>query len=140
MNHVENKYERKGLKDRSGELLTLSLFIMILAVCSVFLVDLVIYPFSVFAINNVTLYNSIFKYTILISLIVFTILYIKKKVEYSQKVYSTKKEAYIYLLKRPLHYFTLFIITGLTVSIAGFIVYTLFSENYHLLYEIGGGK
>ncbi len=140
MKTVENRYERKGLGDRTGEIITLSVFITVLAVCSVILVDIVVYPFSVFAINNVNLFNKIFEYTVLFGASASIVMYIRKKYRYNRKIYDTPSDAVKYMIKRPAHYISLFFITLITVSVLGVIIYLLFSENYHLLYEITGRK
>lgn len=136
----ENKYERKGLKDRVREVTLLSLFILILAASSVILADLIVYPFSVFAINNVTLFNTLFKASFLLILLFSVIIYVRNKISHARKVHETEREAWRYLLKRPLHYIALFMIVLMIIIVTGSVIYLLFSENYHFLYKLGGGK
>ncbi len=140
MNSIENKYERKGIGDRTKEIITLSIFIAILALTSVILVDAIVYPFSKFVINNVTLYNIIFKYSILGLGLLFFVLYLKQKISYAGKTQNSRSKILIYLLTRPFHYLSLLLIVLIIVSATLALIYILFSKNYFFLYELSSGK
>ncbi len=139
MNNHENKYERGSLKDRVKELSSLGFLTVIVAALSVFLMNLVIFPLSYFAVNNVNTFNIILENIFLLFTVLFIILLFYKKIKNLKKMGLQSASIFFYFMKRPFHYLSLLLFFIILSSLLVFTIYYLFSANYYMIYKLGGG-
>lgn len=139
MNKDENRYERESIKDRAKELSSLSFLTVIIAVISIFLMNMIVFPLSYFAVNNVTAFNFIIKNLSLlfISGVIITIL--AGRYRSLRRMGMELQTILLYFLKRPIHYITMTLFTIILFSLLIVIIYYLFSANYYLIYKLAGG-
>ncbi len=139
MNRDENKYERETIKDRVKELSSLSLLTVIIAVISIFLMNMIVFPLSYFAVNNVTAFNVILKNISLLMILTAIILILYGKYKSLRRMGMELTSILFYFLKRPVHYITMTLFTIILFSLLIVIIYYLFSANYYLIYKLAGG-
>ena len=139
MNRDENKYERESIQDRVKELSSLSLLTVIIAVISIFLMNMIVFPLSYFAVNNVTAFNIILKNISLLTVTGIIILILFGKYKSLRRMGMEYTQILFYFLKRPVHYITMTLFTIILFSLLIIIIYYLFSANYYLIYKLAGG-
>lgn len=139
MNRDENKYERESIQDRVKELSSLSLLTVIIAVISIFLMNMIVFPLSYFAVNNVTAFNIILKNISLLAITGMIILILFGKYKSLRRMGMEYTQILFYFFKRPLHYITMTLFTIILFSLLIIIIYYLFSANYYLIYKLAGG-
>ncbi len=132
----EHFYKKTRLRDRSRELLTLALFTMAIALISTLVMNILVYPTSLFAIHRKEAFNVIITHLSLYGIVgIFLFLL-------ARKVYRLKKEGLppariaSYLLRRPAYYLALFMVfLAISAMIAAFL-YLLLSYNYYYLFRL----
>jgi hypothetical protein len=139
MNNHENKYERGSLKDRIKELSSLGFLTVIVAAVSVFLMNLVVFPLSYFAVNNVNSFNIILKNIFYLFIITFILFIFFNKIKYLKRTGMRLSSILLYFIKRPFHYLSLVLFFILLSSILVITIYYLFSTNYYFIFKLGGG-
>jgi hypothetical protein len=139
MNRDENRYERESIKDRIKELSSLSFLTVIIAVISIFLMNMIVFPLSYFAVNNVTAFNIILKNISLLMILSAILLILYGKYKSLRRMGMEYTSILFYFLKRPVHYITMTLFTIILFSLLIVIIYYLFSANYYLIYKLAGG-
>lgn len=139
MNKDENRYERESIKDRAKELSSLSFLTVIIAVISIFLMNMIVFPLSYFAVNNVTAFNIILKNISLLAVTGVIIMILAGKYKSLRRMGMDYTSILLYFLKRPVHYITMALFTIILFSLLIIIIYYLFSANYYLIYKLAGG-
>ncbi|MFC1670206.1 hypothetical protein ACFL20_07405 [Spirochaetota bacterium] len=132
--HSEQKYEKTRLRDRFKELLTLSIFTILVTIVCIVVMDLLIYPITIFAVKQKPVFNFIIKNILIYILILLMVLMIIKKTYRLYKDGANKKEVIKTLIQTPIYYlgtFGIFLITSIIVIV---ILYLLLSNNYFFIY------
>ena len=132
----ENLFEKRRLRDRFREIATLAGFTLAVAVISIVIMNLLIFPVTVFAVNHTGAFNFIVKdlsIFLIIALLAFLV---------GIRIYRLRKEGLPaadiarYLLRKPFYYIAIFFFFIVTSSALIFILYLLLSNNYYLLYKL----
>jgi hypothetical protein len=131
-----NLYEKRKLRDRFRDLLTLAVFTMAVAILSVLIMNLLIYPVTIFAVRNKSTFNFIVKDLSLFGVLALFILVVGLKIRRLRKEGLPREEIVMYLVRKPFHYVSIFFFFILTSSVLFLLLYLLFSNNYYLLYKI----
>jgi hypothetical protein len=131
-----NLYEKKKLRDRFRDLTTLAVFTLAIAIISVVITNLLIYPVTVFAVRNKGTFNFIIRDLSLFGLLALVLLFIGFKVRRLKNAGLPGEEIARYLVRKPFYYISIFFFFILTSSVLLFLLYLLFSNNYYLLYKI----
>lgn len=139
MNSNENRYERGSLKDRIKELSSLGFLTVIIAALSVFIMNLVVFPLSYFAVNNVGTFNIILETFFFLFIIIVIIMLFYNKIKALKKMDMSSSSILIYFLKRPIHYLSIAFFFLFLCSILIITIYYLFSANYYFIYKLAGG-
>jgi len=139
MNDHENKYERGSLKDRAKELSSLGFLTVIVAAVSVFLMNIIVFPLSFFAVNNVNAFNIVLKNIFYLFIITFILFIFFNKIKNLKRMGLRLSSIVLYFIKRPFHYLSLFLFFILLSSLLVITIYYLFSANYYLIYKLAGG-
>jgi len=135
----QNNLESKSLKSKVKEITAISLFTLAAAIASIILADLIVFPLTRFAVENVNIYNLIFKNVLMLFIIIILLLSLIRKFRKLADEGLSVIYILFYLLKRPLHYGGLFLSFLFISILLIFVLYLLFNTNYYYLYKISGG-
>lgn len=121
------------------EVVTISLFSLAAVILSLLLSDLLFFPLSYYAMRNVDIFNILFRYITVLSIIIVlvAILYFKIRSRYRDGYTATAIIRYVIL--RPFQYAGFVIFTLGLVALIIAIIYMLFNINYYQLHRISGG-
>ncbi|HPR36136.1 MAG TPA: hypothetical protein P5120_09840 [Spirochaetota bacterium] len=134
-----NTLESKTIRSKVKEIAAISLFIVIAAVASIILADLIVFPLTHYAVKRVDIFNLVFENFLLLMLfLILYFIFIKKYRKLSDEG-LTIKYIILYFLKRPIHYGSLSLSFLLISALMITVLYFLFSLNYYYLYKISGG-
>lgn len=131
-----NLYENRKLRDRFNDLVTLAAFTLGVAVLSVIIMNLLIYPVTVFAVRNKETFNFIVRDLSLFGLLALVLLSVGLKVRRLKKEGLPEEEIARYMVRKPFHYLSIFFFFLFISSVLLLLLYLLFSNNYYLLYKI----
>jgi hypothetical protein len=132
----ENIYEKPRIKNRFRDLATLAGFTIAVAVLSVVVMDILVYPLAVAATRNTRAFTALIKYTIVILPVLAVIAVQARKIVIMRREGIPGKTIASLLAHKPLYHLAVFfIILTMTVIIAC-ALYLLLSYNYYLLYRL----
>lgn len=127
-------FERKNRLGRIKELLTLSLFILVSAVISIVVMDILVLPLSLFAINRKTAFNYIIRdVSLFIILFIVILLLIRKVIRMYRDGFKIPRIAR-YLLVRPLRGIVTFFLILVASGIIIYLITLLLNFNYYRIY------
>ncbi len=127
-------FERKNRLGRIKELLTLSLFILVSAVISIVVMDILVLPLSLFAINRKTAFNYIIRdVSLFIILFIVILLLIRKVIRLYRDGFKIPRIAR-YLLVRPLRGIVTFFLILVASGIIIYLITLLLNFNYYRIY------
>jgi hypothetical protein len=132
----DNTYEKTRLKDRAKELIILFAFIIGALISSIIIMDLIIFPISLFSINNKEIFNHFVKYTTWIIFIALSIYLIGRKIYLLRKDGMGYNEIMKIILFKPLRFLMSMMIFVVLSSMLLLLIYSLMSYNYYILYKI----
>lgn len=139
MTRTNSKLDSKSFGSRAKELVSISVFTIIAAFVCTILMDIIVFPLTMFAVSDVPSYNNLIK-------LIFTLFAggvaayaVISTVSKLKKDDRTTGFILIYLIRRPAYYLglALFFITLSALLIA--LIYMLFSMNYYYMHRLGGG-
>lgn len=138
-NSAKSKLDSKSFGSRAKELRTISIFTVLAALLSVALMDLIIFPLTMFAINDVPKFNFMIKLLFAFIVAAFLIMGLVSTVRSLRR--NSHNTAYIilYLIKKPLYHLGLFLFILALSAILIAIIYFFFSLNYYYLHRLAGG-
>lgn len=139
MNSHENRYERRSIKDRIKELSSLGFLTVIIAALSVFIMNLIVFPLSYFAVNNVDTFNFVLKNFFFLFIIIVITMIFYGKIKTFKRMEMTSSAILVYFLKRPIHYLSIAFFFIFLSAILIVTIYYLFSANYYFIYKLAGG-
>ncbi|MBN1533497.1 MAG: hypothetical protein JXA20_12585 [Spirochaetes bacterium] len=132
----ENLYEKSRIKDRFRDLATLAGFTVAVAILSVVVMDLLVYPLAVAATRNTEVFTALIKYTIVILPVLAVMGMQARRIVIMRREGIPGRTIAAILARRPLYHLAVFFIILLfTVLIAG-ALYLLLGYNYYLLYRL----
>ena len=129
-------YEKSGLKSRLKDTLILSSIFIISFIISMIMMDIIIFPIALFAINDGKVFTVIFKYSFWL-LIILVLLYMILRM-----IFQLKKDGfparYIFksIIFKPLLSFFFIIAVLLVCMILILFINILYQSNYHLIYKL----
>lgn len=132
-------YEKRRLRDRFKEISTLAAFTLAVAIISLVIMNLLIYPVTVFAVNHTGAFNFIVKDLSIFAIIALLLFFVGLRIYRLRKEGLPASEIARYLVKKPFYYIAIFFFFILTSSVLGFLLYLLLSNNYYLLYRLTNG-
>jgi len=118
------------------EIINLTFFTIIIAIISTLIVDLTVYPISIFAVSMKGTFNSIVKFLFFPGILIYILLYIFYKVYNYRKNEIPGKIILKKILISPVKYFLISISTILLVSAIFGFLYFLFFGNYQLIFKL----
>lgn len=133
-----NGYERSTISSKARELATLSIFIAVIAVISVVIIDPIVYPVSLFAIENKKVFNYIIKDISFFVILALLAILMLKKILFLRKHGLGGKEILKYLVTKPAMKISAFLLTIFFSAAVILVIYILFSANYRLIYRFSG--
>jgi hypothetical protein len=139
MNGSEKIYDSAGTADRIKNLIKLALFTLAGLLVSIIVIDLIVFPLAVFAVNNTPLFNEIFKKGFL-AVLIFAVSW--KVIRRSRELLKSGMPwpgTVLYLIKRPFHYSALFFGFIIISAVITGIIYFILSYNYYMIYKITNG-
>lgn len=132
----ENLYEKRRLRDRFRDIMTLALFTLAAAVISALIMNLLIYPLTVFAVNNKRAFNFIVTDLSLVALAALLAAMAGLKIYRLRKEGLAAKDIALYLVRKPFYYVSVFFFFLVASAVLIFLLYVLLSGNYYLLYKM----
>ncbi len=127
-------YEQKSNLGRLKELFTLSAFILIAALISIVIMDLLVLPISLFAINRKSAFNFIVRDVSIFVVLFIIILMLVLKIIRMHRDGFTTSQIIKYLLMRPLRailtFFLILITSGIVITLLSLIL----NFNYYRIY------
>ncbi len=136
---MNNKLDSKSFSSRVRNLISISGFIILAALLSTLLMDLIVFPLTMFAISDVPSYNNLIKliFTLVVFFIlIFSVIKISRRLK---KEGHDNKHILLYLLRRPLYHLGLFLFFLALFGLIITVIYLLFSTNYYYLHRLSGG-
>lgn len=131
-----NSFENTGLLNRIKESSIFFIFIIISAVISLIIIDLIVFPIALFAIKNKELYTRIIIHLLWLSSSLFFILLLIKKLRFLKKIELTNYQIIKYILIKPFLIFTTTLIIIILILVLVAILYIILQNNYYILYSI----
>jgi hypothetical protein len=131
-----NLYEKMKLRDRFKEISTLAIFTLAVAVISVVMMNLLIYPITIFAVKNKNAFNFIVKDLSIFGIAAILMIFLGLKIHRLRKEGLAVRDIVIYLARKPLYYISIFFFFIVTSAVLIFLLYILLSNNYYLLYKL----
>ncbi len=127
-------YERKSRLGRIKDIFTLSLFILVSAVISIVVMDLLVLPISLFAINRKTSFNYVIRdVSLFVILFIIILLLIRRVIRMHRDGFNISRIAK-YLLIRPLRGIATFFLILITSGIIIYLITLLLNFNYYRIY------
>ena len=136
---VNNKLDSKNFSSRVRDLVSISGFVILAAVISTVLMDLVVFPLTMFAITDVPSYNNLIKliFTLLLMfLLLYSIINVSRRLK---KDGHDTKYITVYLIRKPFYYIGLFFFFLALCTLIIAVIYLLFSSNYYYMHRLSGG-
>lgn len=131
-----NLYEKTRLRNRFKDIVTLALFTLVVAVISLAVMNILVYPMTVFAVNHKNAFNFIIKDLAFFALIALLLALIGLKIYRLKKNGLEAKKIVRYMVLKPFYYLSIFFFFLVISAVLLLILYALFSNNYYLLYKI----
>ncbi|MBN1498243.1 MAG: hypothetical protein JXA07_15830 [Spirochaetes bacterium] len=131
-----NLYEKRRLRDRFRDLVTLAAFTLAVAAVSVLIMNLLVYPVTLFAVRNKETFNFIVRDLSLFGLLAIILIAVGLKIRHLKKEGLPEKEIAGYLFRKPFYYLSIFFFFIVISAALLFLLYLLFSNNYYLLYKL----
>jgi len=131
-----NLYENRRLKDRLKDLLILASFTVSVAVLSTAVMDIIVFPISLFAVEKKELFTIVVKDILFYMILAFLIFFLALKVLRLKKDGLGAMKIIRYLFFRPMYYLAVALFLLICTSIIGLLLYMLISNNFYLLYTI----
>lgn len=132
-------YEKRRLRDRFRDISTLAAFTLAVAVISLVIMNLLIYPVTVFAVNHTSAFNFIVRDLTIFTIIALLLFLVGLRVYRLRKEGIPASEIARYLVKKPFYYLAIFFFFILISSVLLLLLYLLLSNNYYLLYRLTNG-
>ena len=131
-----NTYEKTNYRERIKDILILFSFILASLFASLIVMDLIIFPLCLFAINGKEIFNFIFvnSFWALLAGIVFYL--VGRKIYILRKDEVPNRQIIMSLLSKPLIGFLLFLATLLVIFILIYVIYYIMEKNQYIIYKI----
>lgn len=136
---MSNKLDSKSFSSRVRDLVSISGFIIAASIISTLLMDLIIFPLTLFAINDVPSFNNLIKLLFIFFISAIILFYVITKSSKLRKEGRDTKYIILYLFRRPFYHIGLFFLILTLSALIIAAVYFLFSSNYYYLHRISGG-
>ncbi|HQO40858.1 MAG TPA: hypothetical protein PK986_10345 [Spirochaetota bacterium] len=136
---MNNKLDSKSFSSRVKDLVSISGFIIAAAVVSTLIMDLIVFPLTIFAIRDVPSFNNLIRllFTLLILfLMIYPFISISSRLK---KEGHDRKYIVKYLIRQPFYHIGLLLLFLALCALIIAAIYLLFSTNYYYLHRISGG-
>jgi len=129
-------YERSRTGDRIRDLATLAIFTILAAVVSLVIMDVVIYPLTLFAVKNTEAYTFIFTDILIFVVLAVLLLLMIRKIRILKREGRSAGEIAAYLCVHPLQnvLVALFLIAVSVIIIL--FLYIILNQNNYMLYKL----
>jgi nitrogen fixation/metabolism regulation signal transduction histidine kinase len=134
MMNQHSHFEQKSNLSRIKELITLTAFILIAALISIVVMDLLVLPLSLFAINHKSAFNFVIKDISVFVILFIIILTLVFKVIRMRRDGLSASRIVKYMLMRPLRAMLTFMLVLVTGGIVIYILSLLLNFNYYRIY------
>lgn len=129
-------YEKSRLRDRTREIVTLALFTVAVALISTVVMNVLVYPVTLFAIHRKEIFNVIIIHLSLYGVIGLLAFLLVKKIYRLRRDGLSAAKISSYLLRRPAYYLGIFLVFLAVSSVIIAFLYLLFSYNYYYLFKL----
>ncbi|MBN2077921.1 MAG: hypothetical protein JW838_03090 [Spirochaetes bacterium] len=129
-------YEKSRLRDRTREIVTLALFTVAVALISTVVMNILVYPVTLFAIHRKEIFNVIIIHLSLYGVIGLLAFLLVKKIYRLRRDGLAAAKISSYLLRRPAYYLGIFLVFLAVSSVIIAFLYLLFSYNYYYLFKL----
>ena len=136
---MNSKLDSKSFSSRVKDLVSISGFIIAAAVVSTLIMDLIVFPLTIFAIRDVPSFNNLIRllFTLLILfLMIYPFISISSRLK---KEGHDRKYIVKYLIRQPFYHIGLLLLFLALCALIIAAIYLLFSTNYYYLHRISGG-
>ncbi len=128
-----------GLNERIIGLLTLAVFTVVIALCSMLLVNITVFPVTLFAVSRPEAFTFIIKHGLRFGIIFFVIAALTVRAIGLSKLGFGARDIASYLSLRFLYYLAVFGVFLLLTAVIVAFLYFMFTSNYYLLYKLISG-
>ena len=132
-------YEKRRLRDRFRDISTLAAFTLAVALISVIIMNLLVFPVTLFAVNHTGTFNFIVRDLSLFAIIGLLLFLIGIRIYRLRKEGLPAREIARYLVKKPFYYIAIFFFFIVTSVVLTLILYWLLGTNYYILYRLTNG-
>lgn len=133
---TRHPYEKSRLRDRSREILTLALFTLAIALISTIVMNILVYPVTLFAIHRKEVFNVIITHLSLYGVIGVLLFMLAKKIFRLRRDGLSASKILSYLVRRPAHHLGIFMVFLAVSAVIIAFLYVLFSYNYYYLFKL----
>ncbi len=134
--NTRHPYEKSRLRDRSREILTLALFTLAIALISTLVMNILVYPVTLFAIHRKETFNVIITHLSLYGVIGLLAFLLAKKICRLRRDGLSAAKIISYLVRRPAHHLGIFMVFLAVSAVIIVFLYLLFSYNYYYLFKL----
>ncbi len=129
-------YQRPKITTRLKELVTLAGFTVAVAVLSIAVMDILVYPVAVAATSYPAVFTAMLKYSLIILPAGVILLLEVRRARMLRKEGLSGRKILAILTHRPLYHLAVFLIIAIIILFVLGILYFLLNYNYYLLYRL----
>jgi hypothetical protein len=129
-------YEKSRLRDRTREIITLALFTIAVALISTLVMNILVYPVTLFAIHRKELFNVIITHLSFYGVVVFLAFLLVRNIIRLRRDGLSSSKILSYLIRRPAFYLGIVMVFLAVSAVIIAFLYVLFSYNYYYLYKL----
>jgi|GEM_PF-422868 len=127
------------LSRKKYPLISILVFTLIAAAVAILLSDILIFPITYYSVNNIYIFNIVFKYACIFFIITACLLLLFFRVRSLHREGSSTGAIIKYIFLRPIKYFGLIFLSLILTGTLVLVLYIIFSNNYYLIYRLSGG-
>ncbi|HON78096.1 MAG TPA: hypothetical protein PK544_06365 [Spirochaetota bacterium] len=131
-----NRMEKTRIWDRVNDLKVLFFFVIAAAVVSLFIMDLVIIPLSLFAVKHTDLFTFIVRDVTWIAIAATFIIMLIRRIYILRKDELSAKEILSHLVSKPVTVIALFLLIIILSLILIYLIYLLLHYNSYFIYKL----
>ncbi len=135
-NSARNSMEKTRIRDRMREIFTLFAFVVLSALVSLIVMDILVLPITLFAVAKKDLFNFIVRDLFRAFIIAILLLLIVRRIFTLQKDGLTRREIIRHILYRPVSALATAFMALLAGAVLIGIIHLLFSYNNYFIYKL----
>ena len=138
MTEKRNNLDNNSIVDKIKELILILIFTLISAAVAILLSDIIFFPITYYAVNNINIFNIAFIYVFIFFIITICSLLVFFKIRSLHRDGNSTGAIIKYIFLRPVQYLGFIFLSLILIGALIFILYMIFNYNYYLIYKLSG--